>query len=85
MTHFRENHPNVPLLPISVAILAVINTSLTLLIAFGLELSAEQQSAILATVNSLVVLIVALSHARRSVGTNHRLIDLENNQRTNRR
>lgn len=50
------------------AVVAFVNSVLLVVTAFGLELSQEQQAAIIGVVNALIVLVAALIDPRVPLG-----------------
>lgn len=60
------DEPRAPALPLSAAFVALVNTVMACVIAFGLELTPGQQAAITSTANSFVLFLVAASHAYRA-------------------
>ena len=62
----------IPAMPLTVAILATVNSLMALLTAFGFDLSEAQRVAIEGTTNTVMILVIAVSHAIRASATEER-------------
>lgn len=55
-----------PVLPLSAAVVALVNAVVVCVTAFGLDLSVEQQASISTVTNASVIVVLAFSHWYRA-------------------